>query len=255
MNVKAAILVFAVSLAVCSAARSENTKDALNSKYKGQILALRTPFSQGKMTFDSAGQPMHARPSGPWLIYGGLHVEKLGLSKETLRLEGHRVGFGQWKNHQPVLTNLGKGVSIEIRLDHPVQSADDAYAVLNRVFVLGADSANLAKPELRRADYAISGEPIYHLGDQDTKPPRATYTPEPDFSERARKAKFQGTVGLTIVVDKTGNVARVRLDKALGYGLDENAMERVSVWRFTPATHKGQPAAVEISTEISFNLY
>jgi TonB family protein len=253
---KTGFLLIAVFLAACSAAWSESVKDTLNSKYKGQVLALRTPFSQGKMTFDSAGQPLHARPSGPWLIYGGLHVEKLELSQETLRLEGHLAGFtGQQKNNQPVLINLGNGVSIEMQLDHPVQSADDAYAVLNRVFFLDADSANLAKPELWRADYAISGERVYHINDGETKPPRATYFPQPDFTERARKAKFQGIVGLTIVVDKTGNVARIRLDKALGYGLDENAMEEAKVWRFTPATHNGQPVAIETSTEISFNLY
>jgi TonB family protein len=253
---KTGLLLIAVFFAACSASWSESVKDSLNNKYKGQVLALRTPFSQDKMTFDSAGQPLHAPPSGPWLAYGGLHVEKLELSKETLRLEGHRVGFtGQQKNNQEVLINLGNGVNVEIRLDHPIQSADDAYPVLNRVFFLDADSANLAKPELRRADYVISSERVYHIGDAETKPPRATYFPQPDFTDSARKAKFQGTVGLTIVVDKTGNVARIRLDKALGYGLDENAIEKAKMWRFTPATHNGEPVALETSTEINFSLY
>ncbi|HKF20282.1 MAG TPA: hypothetical protein VKE93_01860 [Candidatus Angelobacter sp.] len=191
MNVKTGILVCAVSPAVCFAAWGESLQDTLNSKYKGQVLGLRTPFSQGKMTFDSAGQPLHPRPSGPWLAYGGLRVEKLGRSKEILRLEGHRVGFGQQKDGQPVLINLGKAVNVEIRLDHPFQSADDAYAALNRVFFLDGDAGDHTKPEWRRADYAVSGEPVYHIGDDDTKPPRATYFPQPDFTDRARKAKFQ----------------------------------------------------------------
>src|SRR5215471_11647741 len=117
MNLKPGILMLAICLSACCAARSESVKDTLNNKYKGQVLALRTPFLEGKMTFDSAGQPLNARPSGPWLIYGGLHVEKLELSKETLRLEGHRVGFtGQQKDNQPVLINLGNRVGVEIRL-------------------------------------------------------------------------------------------------------------------------------------------
>jgi TonB family protein len=251
MNVKPSILVLVVSLVACSAACAESVKDTLNSKYNGQVLALRTPFSQGKMTFDSAGRPVHARPGSPWLVYGGLRVEKLGLSKATIHLEGHRVGYTGAKT----LVTLGKGVSIEIQLDKPVESADEAYAALSRVFYLDNSNANLEKPELRRADDTIAGEPIYHLGQDGTLPAKATYMPQPDFSDAARKAKFQGIVGLTIVVDKAGNVARVRLERALGYGLDENAMERVSVWRFTPATHNGQPVAIEMWAEVQFHLY
>jgi TonB family protein len=255
MNVKPGILMLAICLSACCAVRSESVKDTLNSKYKGQVLALRTPFSQGKMTFDSAGQPLHARPSGPWLIYGGLHIEKLELSKETLRLEGHRVGFGEQKKGQPVLINLGKDVSIEMRLDHPVQSADDAYTMLNRVFFLEANGEDRTKPEWRLADDTISSDPIYVAGRDDIKFPKAIYTPEPDYTEAARKAKFQGIVVLTIVVDKTGRVARMRLDKTLGFGLDEKALQVLSVWRFSPTTRNGQPVAVQTPAEFSFNLY
>jgi TonB family protein len=38
-------------------------------------------------------------------------------------------------------------------------------------------------------------------------------------------------------------------------GLDENAMERLKTWRFKPGTYNGQPVAVEMNIEVSFNLY
>jgi TonB family protein len=38
-------------------------------------------------------------------------------------------------------------------------------------------------------------------------------------------------------------------------GLDEKAIEAVSTWRFQPATHNGQPVAVEVNVEVSFRLY
>jgi protein TonB len=50
-------------------------------------------------------------------------------------------------------------------------------------------------------------------------------------------------------------VTRVRLDRALGDGLDENAMEGVKNWRFIPATRNGQPVAVAMNVEVAFNLY
>jgi protein TonB len=38
-------------------------------------------------------------------------------------------------------------------------------------------------------------------------------------------------------------------------GLDETAMEEVKRWRFNPAARNGQPVAVEMNIEISFNLH
>ena len=47
---------------------------------------------------------------------------------------------------------------------------------------------------------------------------------EPEYSEEARKAKFQGTVRLAIVVDENGRVTDVRVLRPLGLGLDEKAI-------------------------------
>jgi TonB family protein len=256
VNLRTSILLTAGCLSACSLAHGESLKDTLSQNYKKHVLVLRTPFTQNELKFDSAGRQLNPSPGGKWLTYGGIHVEKLALSKDRLRLEGHRVGFSaEQKNGQPVLITLGKGVGIEIQLTEPLQSADEARAVLDRVFYLDVNGTERARPELRRADDLTSGESIYRVGKDDTKAPTALYTPEPEFSEPARKAKFQGTVRLTIVVDKAGNIARVRLDKALGFGLDENAMETIKSWRFSPATRNGQPVAVEVSTEFSFHLY
>jgi len=62
-------------------------------------------------------------------------------------------------------------------------------------------------------------------------------------------------VKLSIVVDKMGNVARIRMDKVIGHGLDEHAMEAIKAWRFLPGTQNGEPAAVREPIEVGFNLY
>jgi len=80
-------------------------------------------------------------------------------------------------------------------------------------------------------------------------------TPLPEFSEKARKAKYQTTALMTIVVDKSGNVTRIIIDRAAGMDLDDRAVERVKTWRFEPATRDGQRVAVEMPIEVSFNLY
>jgi TonB family protein len=256
MNRKAAFLLLARSLAPAATARAESLKDALSHQYKKQVLALRTPFTHGDQKFDSSGQPLNARPSDPWLLNGAIHVEKLNLSKDTLRLEGPRVAVSnQKKKGKLVLIPFSKSVRIDIHLDQPLNSLDDAQAVLSRVFFLEGDVTEHIKPKFRRSDDNTPDDEIFHVKKDDVLPPRPTYTPEPQFSEEARRARFQGTVILKIVINKAGNVVRVKLERALGMGLDENAMEGVKSWRFTPTIRNGQPVAVEMNIEVAFNLY
>jgi periplasmic protein TonB len=98
------------------------------------------------------------------------------------------------------------------------------------------------------------GPGIYHLGDGVSRP-RAIYTPEPEFSEEARKAKYQGVVVLTIIVGTDGRVYSPRILRSLGMGLDEKAIEGVKTWKFDAARKDGHPVAVEMNVEVAFNLY
>jgi protein TonB len=84
--------------------------------------------------------------------------------------------------------------------------------------------------------------------------PIPTYAPEPDYSEQARKAKYQGLVSLWIVVDAHGNVTDCRVVKPLGLGLDEKAEERVRTWRFMPAKQNGVPVPVRVLVDVQFRL-
>jgi TonB family protein len=257
MNRTISVLILAVLFLRVQAAHADSVKDALSRKYKNHIIALRSPFTPGSdQRFDSAGQPLNARSSGPWLLYGGIYVEKLNLSRDTLRLQGPLAAFAdEKKDGKPVLVRFSKSQRIEILLKQPLKSLDDAEAVMGRVFFLGADAAEHAKPELRRADDTIPDDQIYDYHQDGVKAPKGVSTPPPDFSEEARKAKFQGEVTLSLVVDKAGNVARIRVDKVLGHGLDEQSMQAIKTWRFAPATRNAEPVAVREPVSVGFNLY
>jgi periplasmic protein TonB len=86
-------------------------------------------------------------------------------------------------------------------------------------------------------------------------PPRPIYSPEPEFSEEARKAKYQGTCTLMIVVDTDGKPTNLRVVNSLGMGLDEKALETVRTWRFEPGLKDGHPVKVEMAVEVDFHLY
>ena len=85
--------------------------------------------------------------------------------------------------------------------------------------------------------------------------PRALYAPDPEYSEEARKAKYQGTVVLWVVVGPDGKPRDIRVQRSLGLGLDEKAVEAVRQWKFEPAKMNGNPVAVQINVEVNFRLY
>jgi periplasmic protein TonB len=85
--------------------------------------------------------------------------------------------------------------------------------------------------------------------------PKPISTPDPEYSEEARKAKYQGVVVLWLIVDQNGNPKQIKVERPLGMGLDQKAIEAVRKWKFEPATKDGQPVAVQINVEVNFRLY
>ncbi len=98
------------------------------------------------------------------------------------------------------------------------------------------------------------GGGIYRVGGG-VSAPRAIYSPDPDYSEEARKAKYQGTVVLFVVVGADGRPHDIRIQRSLGLGLDEKAIEAVRTWKFEPAKKDGQAVAVQVNIEVNFRLY
>ncbi|HYN15510.1 MAG TPA: energy transducer TonB [Terriglobales bacterium] len=85
--------------------------------------------------------------------------------------------------------------------------------------------------------------------------PKPLFTPDPEYSEEARKSKYQGVVVLWLVIGPDGRPHEIRVARPLGMGLDEKAIEAVRTWRFEPAKKDGQPVAVQMNVEVSFRLY
>jgi TonB family protein len=111
-----------------------------------------------------------------------------------------------------------------------------------------------ANVESKPARTTTNGPETFKKGKNATAPLR-TYGSEPTYSEKARKAKYQGTAVLSIVVDAEGNVSGAQVVKPLGLGLDEQALETVGTWKFKPATRDGVPIPVRVYVEVSFRLF
>ena len=84
--------------------------------------------------------------------------------------------------------------------------------------------------------------------------PVAIFQPDPEYSEEARKAKYQGDVYLEVVVGVDGKAHDIRISRSLGLGLDEKAIESVKTWKFEPGKKDGVPVAVQVQIDVAFHL-
>src|SRR6185369_10221813 len=84
--------------------------------------------------------------------------------------------------------------------------------------------------------------------------PALLFKKEPEYSEEARKAKYQGTVLLYIEVDPSGKATNMKVVRSLGLGLDEKAMEAVKQWKFKPGYKDGKAVTVAATIEVNFRL-
>jgi periplasmic protein TonB len=86
--------------------------------------------------------------------------------------------------------------------------------------------------------------------------PVPLFQPEAEFSDEARRAKYQGVCLVGLIVDAQGNPQNVHIVRALGMGLDEKAMEAVRKYKFKPAMRDGKtPVPVYVNVEVNFRLY
>jgi len=98
------------------------------------------------------------------------------------------------------------------------------------------------------------GGGVYQVGGG-VAAPQLIYAVDPEFSDEARRAKFQGMCVVTLIVDAQGNPQRVRVVGHLGMGLDEKAVAAVRQYKFKPATLQGRPVPVEVNVEVDFRIY
>jgi TonB family protein len=157
-------------------------------------------------------------------------VDKLGFLKKLLL-----VAIGTGAVTAPIVAGLIKA---------PVATAQSIRANLNPTpMMMGSASHHVADPQQ-----------IYHVGG-DVTAPKLVYVPDPEYTEQARRAKYQGVCVISTVVDAQGNPTHVQVVRQLGMGLDNKAVEAVKQYKFEPGMRLGKPVAVGVKIEVNFRLY
>jgi TonB family protein len=150
----------------------------------------------------------------------------------------------------PLLPNIGVKNSANVRLDSNGQGGGAGMGS-GYGGGMGSGNGNGYGP----GSGGNTGGGLYRVGGQ-VSAPVALNSVEAEFSDEARRAKYQGVCLISLIVDAQGNPQNPRVVRALGMGLDEKALEAVRKYKFKPAMKDGKtPVPVMITVEVNFRLY
>jgi len=248
---------------------AQSVASSIADRYRGKLVTLIGPYCGQDLKLDAWGNLLSGGESGEWQNCQGIRILDVEVRGTKLRVAAQRVrifydcdsgqlrdvsGTGLDENKKPEINKTitpGQEVSIEVEFPSYYDKGT-ASDLMKRAFrTVDADPLlDMSSP--RKTSTASSGR-IYRVG-LGVTPPIPIYQPDPSYSEKARQAKREGTVMLNVIIGPDGRVHHAAVTRSVGMGLDEDAIEKVMSWRFTPASLCGKPVAVEVSVEITFNL-
>jgi TonB family protein len=157
------------------------------------------------------------------------------------------VAVRQWLYEPSTINGVPAEAQHEIEINFP-RDTDAVY--------LGADDLSPDLPLSPSADVKaelMDGRIVHDF--TVVTPPKATYSPDPEYSEKARDSKYAGVCVLGVVVGTRGEVRNAWVARPLGEGLDEKALEAVKQWTFSPATKDGTSLPALVTIEVRFEIY
>ncbi len=279
----------ALLLAGSLAAPAQTTQQAIEARLKGHPLFLRGQWAPNTLQFDLAGVTSSPSISAPFTLCG-IDVKQIKLKKDRLEITGDRVGL-EFDDYAPKRVSLS--TSVEIKIAGPPGA--DYGPALDKIFADGLSALapllpfywqNFAKTHLLTASTAADTLAVPSVPASSGAPALAPPAPgvgriaatdpareplrkvgggviapvvidsvEPEFSDQARAAKFNGSVIVGLIVNSQGIPENVHVIRGVGMGLDENAVRAVQQYRFRPATENGNPVPVLINVEINFQVF
>lgn len=258
----------------------KDLEDDLRKIYERKVLSLKLPYAANKLQFDAQGTLAGSAVACPWAICGMLQVEKVVLAQGHLEIRGKRVILALRSSKSDVkVIPLATDRGIQVRVDLPDSPLDipQVNKILSRVFegggllervgrywkpkfdLGGPDAADQMKVLRDSTPSAIVAElegnrPVYLVNPGKVDPPKPIHTPDPEYTDSARRQRVEGKTIVLVVVDEKGFPEVLEITKGLGEGLDLLALTAVAGWTFKPAMKNGEPVAVLINVEVNFRL-
>jgi TonB family protein len=178
----------------------------------------------------------------------------MNLDRMVLKIVGADRFRPGTHNGAPVF--VGQSVEVVTQACIEETPVDEPITMTDQVHLISTPAQKFTNLTQEQID-AILGpglSPVYPIGDGVTAPAPLNNV-QVEFSDEARRAKYQGICLLSLIVDTNGMPQNVHVERPLGYGLSEKAVEAVHKYRFKPAMKDGMPVPVIIHVEINFRLY
>ena len=217
-------------------------KQARKQKLEGQVVLLITVNEGGSVSSVSV-------LSGEPVLGSSALSAALKWKFEPFTQNGHAVRVQRQLTFKFVPDRKTAELALLAAAPNSLQSAAASHPPITiRNSRPGATGS--APPQLRSLK-PLAG--VYRVGGG-VSAPRVLYSPDPEYSDEARNAKYQGVCVLSIIVGPDGLPRDIKVFRSLGMGLDEKAVEAVKQWKFEPAKKNGQPVPVAINVEVDFRL-
>ncbi len=257
----------------------------LQKEYGDKVLTLRQFYPGVHLKFDANGKFTGSGAPGSWTTDGMVRVEKISVENGVLHVRGQRLflfydtSTKQMRDIRAIekatwVRDHSK-VNIDIECAQAQPEMTDVNRLMRLVFLSPDEKLIDAVPAYWK-DWLQKGEgykpPIANVANAKPKPetdlakttlkvggnisaPHVTHAPDPQYTEPARKSAYQGTCVLWLIVGVDGRVHEIEIARAIGMGLDEQAVKTVQAWTFQPASRNGEPVPVQINVEVNFRLY
>ncbi len=257
-------------------ADARDLEQALRTELKGKVFFLRGFPIEDDLDFDSNFHPQKTFRAGSWTV-AIIDIQTIRIKHDRVEISGNRVVVGRDEKTQELMQyKLSKSIHIKVEVPSALSTAETVKQLIDAVFI--ADSKELVtfvprhwvpyfNGEVVRTikdgktayrfdgpTRTANGDPIYRATKDGVQVPKPVHTPDPEYTEIGRAASFNGSGRLSAVINKAGEIDDVVVVKPIGLGLDDNAAAIVRIWRFKPATKNGDPVAVRVEVEVTFNI-
>jgi len=236
-------------LVVCAACAWSQTPDAAVASFTGREFIL---------VRGGESQRIKLKKSQVDRMKGGcdlaVAVRDAAWNKSTARFTLQNIGRVTVATRPAIsCRNAQDEIALEISGFAPDESAESILSTVRRVIqtpeeYLESKGIHFALPPVAEDEVPV-------------RPPPPVTNPKPllrvdgTYTEFARSAKRKGTVTMSLVIGTDGRAHKVRLIHQVGFGLDENAIRVIRLWRFEPARQMDKPVAYASHVEMSFDIF
>ena len=208
------------------------------SGFRDEALSTELTAEAPKATFDIALRPV---PAAPKPAYFRIRSTPQG---SRVQIDGRDAGVTPIDRHQ--VRAVGRRVLIELEGFLPWE--DTVRARAGSTETIDAEltprlpsQAVEAEPETetKPAPEAVVEGTLVKRGELGVVNPRCVGCPPVAYPEAARRARMQGVVELSYLIDENGEVRELQVEESAGPIFDSAVVDTVRQWRYEPATKNG----------------